>query len=115
MNGEFTIHLTSAIANISKQNLTPFENNKINEPSSPLSPVSPTRRLRRTYNELINIVDEIFKKGIRNRTPKDTSDLNEFLELIKFSVNMKEEIEDGYLDLQQLIFFFFTIYEFSNF
>ena len=115
MNGEFTIHLTSAIANISKQNLTPFENNRINELSSPLSPVSPTRRLRRTYNELINIVDEIFKKGIRNRTPKDTSDLNEFLELIKFSVNMKEEIEDGYLDLQQLIFFSSQFMNFQTF
>ena len=61
--------------------------------------------IRRTYNELIPIIKEILKKGIRNRTPKDISDLNEFLEFTKFSYNMKEEIEEGNLDLNQLIFF----------
>ena len=61
--------------------------------------------IRRTYNELIPIVKEILKKGIRHRTPKDTSNLNEFLELTRFSYNMKEEIEEGNLDLNQLIFF----------
>ncbi len=62
-------------------------------------------KIRRTYNELIPIVKEILKKGIRHRTPKDTSNLNEFLELTRFSYNMKEEIEEGNLDLNQLIFF----------
>ena len=103
----------SPIANISKQYLTYEQNTNIDalSPKSPisqnssLSPISPKRRLRRTYNELIQIVDGIFKRGVRNRTPKDLSDLNEFLELTRFSYNMREEIEEGHLDLQQLIFF----------
>ena len=103
----------SPIANISKQYLIYEQNTNIDAltPKSPisqnssLSPISPKRRLRRTYNELIQIVDGIFKRGVRNRTPKDLSDLNEFLELTRFSYNMREEIEEGHLDLQQLIFF----------
>ena len=31
-------------------------------------------RLKRTYNESIEIIDKIFKKGIRNRTHKDISE-----------------------------------------
>ena len=110
----------SPIANISKQYLTYVPNTNIDalSPKSPisenstLSPISPKKRLRRTYNELIQIVDGIFKRGVRNRTPKDLSDLNEFLESTRFSYNMREEIEEGHLDLQQLIFFFYSIYEF---
>ena len=61
--------------------------------------------IKRKYNELIEIVDKIFKKGIRNRTQKDISELNEFLNIIKYKNNMKEEIKEEHLDLNQLIFF----------
>ena len=62
-------------------------------------------RLKRTYNESIEIIDKIFKKGIRNRTHKDICELNEFLNMINYEYNMKEEIEEEHLDLNQLIFF----------
>ena len=61
--------------------------------------------IRRTYYQLIPIVQKILLKKLRKRTPKDISDLYEFLELTKFEDNMKDEIEEGSLDLQQLFFF----------
>ena len=68
--------------------------------------ISPNfKKIKRTYYQLIPVAQKVLKKLLRNRTPKDISDLNEFLELTKFSYNMKEEIEEGNLDLNQLIFF----------
>ena len=89
----------TSISKISEIKIEEENENKNNNDSSN------RYNIRRTYNELIPIIKEILKKGIRNRTPKDISDLNEFLELRKFSYNMKEEIEEGNLDLNQLIFF----------
>ncbi len=89
----------NSISKISEIIIEEEKENKNNDDSSN------RYNIRRTYNELIPIIKEILKKGIRNRTPKDISDLNEFLEMTKFSYNMKEEIEEGNLDLNQLIFF----------
>ena len=89
----------TSISKISEIKIEEENENKNNNDSSN------RYNIRRTYNELIPIIKEILKKGIRNRTPKDISDLNEFLEFTKFSYNMKEEIEEGNLDLNQLIFF----------
>ena len=71
--------------------------------------------IKRKYNELIEIVDKIFKKGIRNRTQKDISELNEFLNIIKYKNNMKEEIEEEHLNLNQLIFFSTQFMTFKKF
>ena len=68
--------------------------------------ISPNfKKIKRTYYQLIPVAQKVLKKLLRNRTPKDISDLYEFLENTRFSFNMRDEIEEGHLDLQQLLFF----------
>ena len=91
-------------------------NNKIKEDNKEKTKENEEEKINyRTYDELIEIVDKIFKKGIRNRTHKDISELNEFLNIIKYQNNMKEEIEEGYLNLNQLIFFSTQFMTFKKF
>ena len=80
-------------------------NNKINQNDNNNIITPSSRKLKREYKQLIPLVQNILKKGLRNRTPKDISDLYEFLEMTRFAYNMREEIEEGHLDLQQLLFF----------
>ena len=79
--------------------------NQINQNDNNDSITLSSKKLKRTYKQLIPLTQKILKKGVRNRTPKDISDLYEFLENTRFSFNMRDEIEEGHLDLQQLLFF----------
>ena len=80
--------------------------------------ISPNfKKIKRTYYQLIPVAQKVLKKLLRNRTPKDISDLYEFLENTRFSFNMRDEIEEGHLDLQQLLFFstqFMSIKTYNN-
>ena len=92
-------------------------NNKINQNDNNNIITPSSRKLKREYKQLIPLVQNILKKGLRNRTPKDISDLYEFLEMTRFAYNMREEIEEGHLDLQQLLFFstqFMTIKTYNS-
>ena len=84
----------------SLQNLPKLLNeNNIKKNNEIQSIPSSYKLIRRTYYQLIPIVQKILLKKLRKRTPKDISDLYEFLELTKFEDNMKDEIEEGSLDL----------------
>ena len=62
-------------------------------------------RLNLKFSDLIPSVIKIISKPKRNRTPKDMSDLFEFLNLSGFKNEMRNDLELGKISLQQLFFF----------
>ena len=109
------MELSSNVSTIQNLNEINSDNQNQNDNNDSISLSS--KKLKRTYKQLIPMIQNILKKGLRNRTPKDISDLYEFLEMTRFAYNMREEIEEGHLDLQQLLFFstqFMTIKTYNS-
>ena len=78
------------------------ENNEnCNENNNSISP----KQIHLNFSDLIPSAIKIISKSKRNRTPKDMSELFEFLMLSGFKNEMRNDLELGKISLQQLFFF----------